>query len=63
MGGNNVKLELELLLKQLKEVAEERHNEGVGLRDVSGELSEWNYGYAEGLDYAIERLETMLNQL
>lgn len=57
-----MKEELELLLQQLKDVAEERHNEGNNLRHVSNDVSEWNYGYSEGVEYAIEMIENLINR-
>ena len=55
-------LNLENLLEHLKEVSEEKHYQGVCLVGVSEGLSEWHYGYSEGLDYAIEKLELLLKK-
>ena len=52
--------ELELLISKLKEESEDKYNQGSGLWGVSDGLSEWNYGYSEGIDYAIEELEKLI---
>ena len=52
--------ELELLLKNMKEMSEYRYGKGVNLRGASDNLSEWNFGYSEGVDYAIEKLEELI---
>ena len=51
---------LEKLLEELREISKEKHNQGAGLHDVSTSLSEWNFGYSEGLEYAIEKIESLI---
>ena len=47
-------------IEHLKEVSNEKHSEGAVLHDVSSSLSEWNFGYSEGLEYAIEKIELLI---
>ena len=56
-----MKKELAELLKHLKDISDEKHNQGIGLHGISDSLSEWNYGYSEGLEYVIEKIEALIN--
>lgn len=44
-------------LQHLKDLSERKNNQAINLRGVSESLSEWNHGFSEGLEYAIEQFE------
>lgn len=44
-------------LQHLKDLSERKNNQAIGLLGVSETLSEWNHGFSEGLEYAIEQIE------
>lgn len=46
-------------LQHLKDLSERKNNHAICLRSVSESLSEseWNHGYSEGLEYAIQQIE------
>ena len=50
------------LIDHLKEVSSQKHNQGAGLHDVSTDLSEWNFGFSEGVEYAIDKLEVLTKE-
>ncbi|MFY0744829.1 hypothetical protein AB1K09_20380 [Solibacillus silvestris] len=47
-------------LQHLKDLSERKNNQAIGLMSVSESLSEWNHGYSEGLEYAIEQIEHVM---
>lgn len=47
-------------LQHLKDLSERKNNQAISLRSVSESLSEWNHGYSEGLEYAIEQIEKVM---
>ncbi|MDQ0154947.1 hypothetical protein [Robertmurraya andreesenii] len=55
-----MKQQIEELLEKLKEISNEKHNQGINLHDVSEGLSEWNFGYSEGLEHAIQTIESLI---
>lgn len=48
------------MLEQLKDLSERKNNQAINLQGVSESLSEWNHGYSEGLEYAIEKFEQVM---
>ena len=61
-GRNDMEQALVKTIEHLKEVSNEKHNQGTGLRGVSESLSEWNFGYSEGIEYAIEQITSLIKK-
>ena len=53
-------MDLNKTLQHLKDLSERKNNHAISLRGVSESLSEWNHGYSEGLEYAIEQIELLV---
>lgn len=47
------------MLQHLKDLSERKNNHAIGLLGVSEALSEWNHGFSEGLEYAIDQIEQL----
>lgn len=53
-------MDLNGTLQHLKDLSDNKNNQAIGLQGVSESLSEWNHGYSEGLEYAIEQIEQVM---
>lgn len=53
-------MDLNKTLQHLKHLSEGKNNKAIGLHGVSESLSEWNHGYSEGFEYAIEQIEQLM---
>lgn len=55
-------MDLTKTLQHLKDLSDNKNNQAIGLQGVSESLSEWNHGYSEGLEYAIEQIEQVMKE-